>query len=107
TLICKGFILINNFCVDVNIKICFIGFNAYLSVQHYFCVYDSKTFDNMTILLVLFIAAICVNALIVAAEIAVSTFGENKIQEMKDEGDKTASLFEQFLVKQESVYGTI
>lgn len=61
----------------------------------------------MTLLIILFIIAICINGLITAAEIAVSAFGENKIQEMKDKGDKTAALFEQFLDKQEKVYGTI
>lgn len=61
----------------------------------------------MTILIILFFVILIVNGLLAASEIAISSFGENKIREMKDEGDKTAGLFEEFLNRQESVYGTI
>jgi putative hemolysin len=61
----------------------------------------------MTIEIVLFFVILLVNAYLSASEIAISTFGENKIAEMKEEGDKSAGLFEIFLTKQENVYGTI
>lgn len=61
----------------------------------------------MTILIVLFFVFLILNAFIAASETAISTFGENKIEEMKDEGDKTAEVFEQILTRQESVYGTL
>ena len=61
----------------------------------------------MTIALILFFVILLLNGLLAASEIAISTFGENKIDEMKDESEKTAELFEVFLKKQESVYGTI
>ncbi len=61
----------------------------------------------MTFIIILFLVLLIVNGLIAASEIAISTFGENKIEEMKNEGDKTAKVFEKFLTKQESVYGTI
>lgn len=61
----------------------------------------------MTIALILFFVILLLNGLLAASEIAISTFGENKIDEMKDESEKTAGLFEVFLKKQESVYGTI
>jgi CBS domain containing-hemolysin-like protein len=61
----------------------------------------------MTILIILFFVILILNGLLAASEIAISSFGENKIREMKDEGDNTAGLFEEFLNRQESVYGTI
>lgn len=61
----------------------------------------------MTLLIILFIIVLVINGLIAASETAISTFGENKIQEMKDEGDKTAEVFELFLTRQENVFGTI
>lgn len=61
----------------------------------------------MTILIILFLAVLILNGLLAASELAISSFGENKIQEMKDEGDNNAELFENFLINQESVYGTL
>ncbi len=61
----------------------------------------------MTIFIIIFFIILILNGLLAASEIAISSFGENKIQEMKDEGDSTAEMFEQFLLKQENVYGTI
>lgn len=61
----------------------------------------------MTILIILFLVVLILNGLLAASEIAISSFGENKIQEMKDESDNTAELFENFLINQESVYGTL
>lgn len=61
----------------------------------------------MTISIILFFIILIINAILAASEIAISTFGENKIDEMKGEGDNTAGLFEIFLTKQENVYGTI
>jgi putative hemolysin len=61
----------------------------------------------MTLVIVLFLVFLVINGILAASEIAISTFGENKIQEMKDEGDRTAHSFEVFLNRQESVYGTI
>lgn len=61
----------------------------------------------MTILLIVFLVILFINGLIAASEISISSFGENKIQEMKDEGDSTAELFEEYLIRQESVYGTL
>lgn len=61
----------------------------------------------MTISIILFLIILIINAILAASEIAISTFGENKIDEMKGEGDNTAGLFEIFLTKQENVYGTI
>lgn len=61
----------------------------------------------MTFLIILFFVLLLLNALIAASEIAISTFGENKIEEMKDEGDRTAEVFEKILERQESLYGTL
>ncbi len=61
----------------------------------------------MTILIIIFLILLILNGLLSASEIAISSFGENKIQEMKDEDDRTAELFEKLLVTQERVYGTI
>lgn len=61
----------------------------------------------MTELVVIFLALLIINFLLAAAEIALSAFGENKIEEMKEQGDKSVKHFEKLLVNQEDVYSSI
>lgn len=61
----------------------------------------------MTELVVLFFILLFINFLLAAAEIALSAFGENKIEEMKEQNDKNVKYFEKLLSNQEDVYSSI
>lgn len=60
----------------------------------------------MEILLILFVLFILINFLLASSEIALATFGENKIEELKEKQDKYVSYFEKLNSKQEEVYSS-
>lgn len=60
----------------------------------------------MEILLILFVLFIFINFLLASSEIALATFGENKIEELKEKQDKYVSYFEKLNSKQEEVYSS-
>ncbi len=57
--------------------------------------------------LILFIGSVLFAGLITAAEIALSSFGENKIDELKERGDKIWQKFQSVHKNPEPYYGTI
>jgi putative hemolysin len=57
--------------------------------------------------ILLFIVSIFMTGLITAAEIALSSFGENKIDELKDRGDNIWQKFQIIHINPEPYYGTI
>lgn len=64
----------------------------------------------MTILFVeitIFIASVFITAFLTAAEIALSSFGENKIEELKEKGDSIWLIFSKVHKNPEPYYGTI
>jgi putative hemolysin len=61
----------------------------------------------MTELVAIFLTILIINFLLAAAEIALSAFGENKIEEMKEKGDKNVKYFEKLMINQEEVYSSI
>ena len=64
----------------------------------------------MSILLVeiiIFIVSLFLNAFLTAAEIALSSFGENKIEELKEKGDNIWLVFSKVHKNPEPYYGTI
>lgn len=61
----------------------------------------------MTELVFLFFILLIINFWLAAAEIAISAFGENKIEEMKEQNDKSVKYFEKLLSNQEDVYSSI
>lgn len=58
-------------------------------------------------LLVAFFILIFINFLLAASEIALATFGESKIEELKEHEEKYVSYFEKLNIKQEEVYSSI
>lgn len=57
--------------------------------------------------ILMFIVSIFMTGLITAAEIALSSFGENKIDELKDRGDNIWQKFQIIHINPEPYYGTI
>ena len=57
--------------------------------------------------IVLFAVSVLVAGLITASEIALSSFGENKIDELKEERDSLWQLFDTIRKNPEPYYGTI
>lgn len=60
----------------------------------------------MEILTLLFILFIIINFFLVASEIALATFGENKLEELKEKKDKHIAYFEKLNLRQEEVYSS-
>ncbi len=60
----------------------------------------------MEILIVLFLLLILINFFLAASEIAIGTFGENKLEELKEKGDRSVVYFEKLNLKQEEVYSS-
>lgn len=60
----------------------------------------------MEILTLLFILFIIINFFLVASEIALATFGENKLEELKEKKDKYIAYFEKLNLRQEEVYSS-
>jgi len=58
-------------------------------------------------LLLVFVSILFVNFLLAAAEIALAAFGETKIDELKENGDKRVPYFEKLNENQEQVYSSI
>ena len=58
-------------------------------------------------LLLVFVSILFVNFLLAAAEIALAAFGETKIDELKENGDKHVPYFEKLNENQEQVYSSI
>lgn len=63
--------------------------------------------DLLIIDAVLVIILILLAGILSAADIAIATFGTNKIEELKEKNDKAASLFESIQQDPNSFYGTI
>ena len=57
--------------------------------------------------IIIFIVSLFMNAFLTAAEIALSSFGENKIEELKEKGDSIWLLFSKVHKNPEPYYGTI
>ncbi len=60
----------------------------------------------MEFLIVLFILLIIINFFLATSEIALATFGENKLEELKEKNDKYVIYFEKLNIKQEEVYSS-
>jgi putative hemolysin len=63
--------------------------------------------DLLIIDVVLVIILILLAGILSAADVAIATFGTNKIEELKEKNDKAASLFESIQQDPNSFYGTI
>lgn len=63
--------------------------------------------DQMDSLLIVFVFLLLVNFLLAAAEIALATFGENKLEELNDSDKKYIPYFEKLNSNQEEVYSSI
>jgi putative hemolysin len=61
----------------------------------------------MEILIGIFLVLIIINFLLAAAEIALSAFGENKIEELRSEDDKHVNYFERLIQTEEDVFSSI
>lgn len=59
------------------------------------------------VLVIIFVLLIILNFLLSLADIALGAFGENKINQLKDNNDTKAKLFEKFYANQDSVYGSL
>ena len=57
--------------------------------------------------IILFIILIIIAAYLAAAEIAIASFGQNKIEEMKGKGDPMVSVFEKIQKSPDFFFGTI
>lgn len=60
----------------------------------------------MEFLIVLFILLIIINFFLATSEIALATFGENKLEELKEKNDKYVIYFEKLNTRQEEVYSS-
>lgn len=63
--------------------------------------------DTSSIELILFFLFIVLSGFLTASEIAISSFGDNKIEELKEKKEKLFSLFESIRDKPEDLFGTI
>ena len=61
----------------------------------------------ISIEILMFFVSVFITGLITAAEIALSSFGENKIEELKDKGDNIWQKFDIVHKNPEPFYGTI
>ena len=61
----------------------------------------------MEIFIGIFIVLVIVNFLLAAAEVALSAFGENKIEELKLENDEHVNYFERLIQTEEDVFSSI
>ncbi len=63
--------------------------------------------DNFLLEIILFTLLIFIAAFLAAAEIAIASFGQNKIEELKEKEDPMASVFEKINKNPDSFFGTI
>ncbi|MCH8035224.1 MAG: HlyC/CorC family transporter [Bacteroidetes bacterium] len=63
--------------------------------------------DNVVIEIVIFALLVLFAGFLEAAEIAISSIGENKIDELKEQKNKTVRYFEKILQDEESFFGSI
>ncbi len=61
----------------------------------------------MGLLITIFLLLVLLNFLLAAAEIALAAFGENRIEELKENEDKYVTYFEKLNANQEEVYSSI
>ncbi len=61
----------------------------------------------MVLLITIFLLLVLLNFLLAAAEIALAAFGENRIEELKENEDKYVTYFEKLNANQEEVYSSI
>lgn len=61
----------------------------------------------MIFLLIVFVLLLILNAMIVAADISLSAFGDSKLDDLKSKGEKSVKKFEKLFEKQEDVHGAI
>ena len=63
--------------------------------------------DTSSVELILFFLFIILSGFLTASEIAISSFGDNKIEELKEKKDKLFSIFESIRDNPEELFGTI
>jgi putative hemolysin len=63
--------------------------------------------DLFLLRVILIFVLILLSGYLSAAEIAIATFGQNKIEELKERNDKTAAYFEMIQAKSDSFFGMI
>ena len=63
--------------------------------------------DNVVIEIVIFALLVFFSGFLEAAEIAISSIGENKIDELKEQNNKTVRYFEKILQDEESFFVSI
>jgi putative hemolysin len=63
--------------------------------------------DFFLLRVILIFLLILLSGFLSAAEIAIATFGQNKIEELKERNDKTAAAFEMIQLKSDSFFGMI